>query len=176
MSDEAATMPDPEQEAAITAFWTDVRHHAQLSAAPGYFGESGLEALQPPAWSFGGTPEEADVLLQLVRDGTKTATAGALWDYEAAEEPLPSVGNLAIVLDGAGEPRALIVTRAVDVVPFDQVSEEFARLEGEGDRSLEHWRREHERFFTESAVHDKGFSPQMPVVCEVFELIWPKPD
>lgn len=35
---------------------------------------------------IGGTPEQADRLLALVLDGTKTATASALWDYEAGGE------------------------------------------------------------------------------------------
>ena len=46
----------------------------------------------PAAWSFGATPEQADELLDLVLDGTKTATASALWDYDADDEPLPEAG------------------------------------------------------------------------------------
>lgn len=176
MSDECVVVPDPEQEAEIARFWADVRHHAHLSAAPGYFGESGLEALQPPAWSFGSTPELADELLALVLHGSKTAGAGAMWEYEAVDEPLPTVGTLGIVLDGAGHPRALVVTTAVEVVPFDQVSEEHARLEGEGDLSLAYWREAHQHFFTEAAAHDVEVGEDMPVVCERFELIWPKTD
>ena len=50
------------------------------------------------------------------------------------------------------------------MVPFDEVDEEHAYLEGEGDRSLEYWREVHERFFTEHATHDRGFATDMPVV------------
>ena len=182
MSDDAvipapeAPVSDSQQEADVAAFWDDVKHHAHLSAAPGYFGASPLEALQPPAWAFGGTPEQSNELLELVLEGVKTATASALWDYEAAEEPIPTVGTLGIVLDGDGHPRALVVTTAVDVVPFDEVSAEHARAEGEGDGSLDHWREVHERFFTEEAGHDRGFAQDMPVVLERFELVWPKPE
>ncbi|TQL68168.1 uncharacterized protein YhfF [Nocardioides albertanoniae] len=181
MSDDATPAPDliepdPEQEAEVAAFWDDVKHHAHLSAAPGYFGASPLEALQPPAFSFGDTPEQSDELLELILEGMKTATAGALWDYEAAGETLPSVGTLGIVLDGSGHPRALIVSTSVEVVPFDQVDDDFARAEGEGDRSLDYWRQEHKRFFSSVAVHDRGFAEDMPVVLERFELVWPKPD
>ena len=66
---------------------------------------------------------------------------------------------LGIVLDGAGHPRALVVTTEARVVPFDQVDADHARDEGEGDGSLEHWREVHERFFTEHA--DGGFQPDM---------------
>lgn len=167
--------PDPQQEAEVAAFWDDVKHHAHLSAAPGYFGASPLEALQPPAWAFGGTPELADELLALVLEGTKTAGASALWEYETVGEPIPTIGTLGIVLDGKGHPRALLVTTAVEVVPFDEVSEEHAALEGEGDRSLAYWREAHQHYFTEIADHEHGFSEDMPVVLERFELVWPKP-
>jgi uncharacterized protein YhfF len=56
------------------------------------------------------------------------------------------------------------------VVPFDEVDEEHARLEGEGDRSLAHWRTDHERFFSEASA--RGFEPDMPVVLERFEVIY----
>ena len=69
----------------------------------------------------GRTPEQADALLALVLDGTKTATASALADYEATGEPLPEVGTLGILLDGAGHPRALIETTEVGVVAFGEV-------------------------------------------------------
>lgn len=163
---------DGSSDEAVSAFWADARRRARLSQIPGYFGPNALESLQPPAWSFGATPEQADELLALVLDGTKTATASALWDYEAEGEEPPSAGVLGIVLDGSGRPRALIVTTAVEVVPFDQVSEEHAYLEGEGDRSLAHWREVHERFFTEHARHGRGFSPDMPVVLERFEVAY----
>ena len=105
-------------------------------------------------------------------NGTKTATAGALWDYEADEWPLPTVGDLSIVLDGRGHPRALVATTRVAVVPFDRVDEEHARLEGEGDLSLEAWRDSHRRFFTEHAAHDREFAEDMPVVLQRFEVVY----
>jgi uncharacterized protein YhfF len=66
----------------------------------------------------------------------------------------------------------LIETTSVEVVPFDEVDEKHAYLEGEGDRSLAHWRDVHERFFTEHAEHDQGFSEDMPVVCERFRVVY----
>ena len=137
-----------------------------------YTGERPLGLLPPPAWAFGATPEQADELLALVLSGTKTATAGALWDYEAEGEELPAPGALGIITDGRGVPHALVVMTQVDIVPFDQVSAEHAYLEGEGDRSLATWREVHERFFTEHAVHSHGFSPDMPVVLQRFTVLY----
>jgi len=157
---------------AVDAFWELARFHAKLNTAPSYFGPTTLEVVPPPAWSFGANAEQADALLALVLDGTKTATAGALWDFETEDEPLPEAGALSIILDGRGHPRALIECTETSVVPFDEVDEEHAYLEGEGDRSLEHWREVHERFFTEVATHDRGFERDMPVVCERFRVVY----
>jgi uncharacterized protein YhfF len=159
-------------ESEVRSFWDLARFHAKLNSAPTYFGPTTLEVVTPPAWSFGASPEQADELLALVLNGTKTATAGALWDFETDDEPLPEPGTLSIILDGREHPRALIECTALEVVPFDQVDEEHARLEGEGDLSLEHWREVHERFFTEVATHDRGFQQDMPVVCERFRVVY----
>lgn len=159
----------------IEAFWERAQQHANLATVSSYMGESVIATLRPPAWGFGATPEQADELLDLVLDGSKTATSSALWDYEAEGEDLPTVGTLGIVLDSSGTPRALVVTTDVRTVAFDEVDEEHAYDEGEGDRSLAYWRRVHEDFFTEHASHDKGFAPDMPVVLERFRVLHAEP-
>lgn len=156
----------------IAAFWEDAKHRARLSKIPGYFGPTPAESVPPPAWTFGATPEQADDLAGLVLSGRKTATSSALWDYQAEGEPLPEIGALGILLDGSDRPRALLRTEEVTVVGFDEVTAEHARLEGEGDRSLDHWRREHRRFFTEHRAHGRDFSPTMPVVLERFRVLY----
>lgn len=160
---------------ALHQFWELAKVKAKLNRFEVYVGATPLSTVLPPAWAFGATPEQADDLLALMLAGTKTATAGALDDYVAEGEPLPQVGTLAILLDGSGNPRALIETTRVDVVPFGEVDAEHAYLEGEDDRSLESWRRIHERFFTEHADHDLGFRPDMPIVLERFRVIYPTP-
>ncbi|MFE6734356.1 ASCH domain-containing protein [Microbacterium sp. NPDC057650] len=135
---------------------------------------AGVGAATPPAWSFGDSPALADELLELALRGEKTAMASALWEFEAEGDPLPQPGDLAIVLDGAGEPRALIRTTAVVVVPFEEVSAEHASLEGEGDLSLDYWRVEHERAWRGTLAHTRyEFDTRMLVVCERFELLFP---
>lgn len=144
----------------VDEFW-----HSCRAAVPG------LPAEAPEAWAFGATPAHADGLLALVLDGTKTATASSIRDYEHSGEPLPEVGLLNIILDGRGVPRALLETTAVEVVPFDEVTAEHAFAEGEGDRSLAHWREVHERFWREHSEDPRGFTPDMPVLCEQFRVL-----
>lgn len=127
----------------------------------------------PEAWAFGATPGHADGLLELVLSGTKDGTASSMWDYEATGDPLPEIGELSVILDGRGAPRAVIETTALAVVPFDQVDAEHARAEGEGDRTLEHWRAVHERYWREHSENPRGWEPDMPVLCERFRLLWP---
>ena len=49
---------------------------------------------------------------------------------------------------------------------------EHARLEGERDLSLAHWREVHERCFTDIATDDHGFTPGMPIVLERFRVVY----
>lgn len=148
---------------AIDSFWRRVRS-----------GDPDLPETAPEAWAFGATPPQADDLLSLVLDGVKTGTASSLWDYEATGDPLPAVGELSILLDGRGEPRAVIETTDVRIVAFDAVTAAHAHAEGEGDRTLDHWRAVHERFWREHSENARGFEPDMPVVCERFRLIHPR--
>jgi uncharacterized protein YhfF len=167
-----APEPGTDDSSEIESFWQVAKTRAKLNPTGFYTGERPLGSLRPPAWAFGATPEQADRYLALLLSGTKTATSGALWDYEAEGEELPTPGALGIVTDGRGVPHALVVPTQVEIVPVDEVSEEHAHLEGDGDRSLATWREVHERFFTEHAVHSHGFSPDMPVVLQRFAVLY----
>lgn len=129
----------------------------------------------PEAWAFGATAEHADGLLELVLSGVKTGTASSVWDYEASGDPMPQVGELSVILDGRGMPRAVIRTTSLQTVPFDEVSEEHAHAEGEGDRTLSAWREIHERFWRTHSEDPRSWAPDMPVLCERFELVHPLP-
>ena len=123
------------------------------------------------AWAFGGDPEG---LARLVLSGVKTATASAYPLYALEGEPLPEAGEYSVILDSREEAVCVIRTTRVFTVPFDEVGAEQAFREGEGDRSLDYWRRVHEDFFrAELAEAGLEFSPEMPVVCEEFEVVWP---
>lgn len=131
---------------------------------------------RPEAWAFGATTEHADDLLDLVLRGIKTGTASSLWDCEHDGEPVPELGDLSIILDGRDAPRALIRTTDVRVLPFNEVTADHAAAEGEGDRTLAGWRRGHRYFWEQYSTDPRGFAPDMPVVCERFELVWTSPN
>ncbi|AEG44901.1 ASCH domain-containing protein [Isoptericola variabilis] len=170
---ETTGLDDTAQAEKILRFWETARVRVNRNTVGGVIGETTATTVAPQAWSFGDSPELADELLQLVLDGTKTATAELVSEFERAGEPVPAKGDLSIVLDGAGDPRLLIRTTRVDVVPFAEVTAEHAHLEGEDDRTLETWREGHERYWRRQleAVGDE-FDPSMPVVCERFEVLY----
>ena len=122
------------------------------------------------AWAFG---SETDLLAKLVVEGEKTATASVYPLYELDNESLPKVGEYNIILNSKDEPVCITQTNKVYVIPFAEVSADHAYKEGEGDKSLEYWRNEHEKFFTE-CLEEFGlrFTPDMKVVCEEFEVVY----
>ncbi|GAA1635958.1 ASCH domain-containing protein [Georgenia ruanii] len=165
----------PPEDETVERFWAQARKVAGFTRLDVVVGENEVAALTPPAWSFGTDAEEADELLALVVAGVKTATSSARWEWEAEGEELPRPGDLSIICDGAGEPHVLTRTTAVDVVPFDQVPAEHAAAEGEGDRSLEHWRQVHERYLRHVlGGYGREFTPETPVVLERFAVLYPR--
>jgi len=129
----------------LQQFWALAQRYAKIGDLDVIMGKGWSESLAPPAWSFGGTPEESDALLALVLAGHKTATSGLLQEYEEDNESLPRKGDLSIILDAEGTPQALIRETEVQVVPFGQITSSQAEAEGEGD--LETWRNLHRTFW-----------------------------
>lgn len=107
--------------------------------------------MKPPApyqdavtFQFGDSPELADELLALVLSGAKTATCGALRDFNE-KEPVPEPGRRDVVLDGRGRPACAIETISIVIQRFDEVDEAFALAEGEGPYDA--WRSGHIDYF-----------------------------
>jgi len=137
--------------------------------------ESGTTKSFVDAWSFGDNPELADELLKLVLTGKKTGTATLVIELEKKGEKMPKVGDYNVILDGKGEPAGIIKTTSVMARPFNEVEETFAYSEGEDDRTLESWRKEHWKYWTRIG-QKLGFmmKEDLLVVCENFELVYPK--
>ena len=127
------------------------------------------------AWAFGDNPKLADELLELVLAGKKTGTATLVVELVMRGEKMPQVGDYNVILDGGGKPAGIIRTTSVIVKPFSEVEEAFAYSEGEDDRTLESWRREHWKYWTR-AGQKLGFAMKedLLVICENFELVHPK--
>lgn len=155
----------PEYHPSVTSLWRE--YLASLGESPG------LTAKTYTAWHFCDNPTDADHLAELVKTGIKRATTSLYHWYQTGAEPLPKEGEYSLILNGLGEAQCLIQTQSIEIMPFEQVSAEFASIEGEGDGSVDYWRRAHIAFF-ERELKETGiaFEPQMPVVCEVFKRVY----
>lgn len=123
------------------------------------------------AWAFGGAPDE---LARLVLQGEKMATSSAYDIYQVKNQPLPQAGEYSVILNSKREAVCIIRTTKVQILPFDKVDEQHARKEGEGDKSLNYWRKIHRDFF-KTALQKIGlsFDESRKVVCEEFEVVYP---
>ncbi len=135
--------------------------------------ETGTMAEPYDVFAFGDTPALANDLLGLVLAGTKQATATRLAFYQKAGMRPPRGGDLSLVLDGMGLPSCIIETTVVDIAPFNTATEDFAYIEGEGDKSLGYWHRAHLAYYQrECACEGNRFSEDEDIVFEQFRLIW----
>lgn len=134
---------------------------------------SGYEIEKPFYEIFGFTDEArwATKLGKLALSGKKTGTASLLWGYEEEGEEPPAPGGVSIVVDGRGRVLCAIETEYVDVIPFNEVGPDHARAEGEGDLSLEFWRKVHRKFFEAELRGKRAFNDTAPIVCERFKVV-----
>ena len=127
------------------------------------------------AWSFGDSSELADELLGLVLAGKKIGTATLVIELEREGGKMPEVGDYNIILDGKGKPAAIIRTTSVEIKPFNKVEKAHAYSEGEDDRTLKSWKKEHWKYWTRKG-QKLGFAMKedLLVICENFELVYPR--
>ena len=121
---------------------------------------------------YGDSVELSTELLDLIKSGRKRAGTGLLWAYEHDREPIAKSGDIEIVVDHLNQPA--LITRVVssEMVAFNKVSAEYAASEGEGDGSLDYWRKGHWNFFSRECRRiGREPTETMPVICNVFEVL-----
>jgi uncharacterized protein YhfF len=121
---------------------------------------------------YGDSPELSEELITLIRAGGKRGGTSLLWALQADGEKLPALGDIEIVVDHRFEPVLVVRITRVEVVAFSAVSAEFAASEGEGDRSLASWRKDHWAFFGRECKRiGREASDSMLCVCSNFEVL-----
>lgn len=124
------------------------------------------------AFHFELTEDLANELLSFVLEGKKKATSSSFKAYEKEGSNLPKIGDLSIVTDWDGNPRCIIETKNITIIPFKDITYDICSREGEDD-SLESWREGHIRFFSnEGKEIGYEFTEDMLVVFEDFEVIY----
>ncbi|CAN8105678.1 unnamed protein product [Discula destructiva] len=111
-------------------------------------------------------PRLSDDLLALAIAGKKSATTS--WPIP---DPLHwGVGDLSVILNGKGEPAAVMRTLSFVECKFKHVAEDFALAEAEGD--YEAYRQGHIWFYGKQE-NGHEFNDESMVLCERFEVIYP---
>jgi uncharacterized protein YhfF len=150
----------------LLPFWQEF-----LASTEGY-----EEARLYESFYFADSEEVANELGALVLADVKRATAALVWGLEAQGKNPPKPRDLSIVTDWSGKPLCVIETVETEVVPFEEVTDEFAATEGEGDKTLEYWRRVHWAYFSRECQQiGREPTPQMPVLCERFKVLYRPP-
>lgn len=122
-------------------------------------------------WHFERNEGAANDLLGLVLEGKKRATTSSLRGYEIDGEPIPQAGEMSVITWWDGTPGCVIRTTNVRIIPYDQITFDLARLEGEVD-TLASWQRTHRAFFeAEGRELGYAFDEEMPVIFEEFEVV-----
>lgn len=116
-----------------------------------------------------GTPGDLRTRLNtLVLSGAKTATAGLLDEYAEEAEELEYVGERLALVDDHDTQVGVVEVTGVEVTRFAEVPWEFARAEGEGDRSIEEWRAGHAAYWARIGT---PVGDDTEVVCIRFRLV-----
>lgn len=119
--------------------------------------------------------KDANECAELVVKGIKQATATSLWWFEKNNEPLPKIGDQYIVTDWNGNAKAVIETTKIELTQYNKITAGFAETEGEGDKSLEYWKRVHQAYYTrEMKPYNETFDENMIIVCEYFKTLYTK--
>ena len=148
----------------VHEFWQEFLASSKIDSETKYTG----------CFHFELTEEWANKLLDLVLSGEKRATASSLLAYEHDGEALPQVGDYSIITDWDGNPHCVIKTTNITILPFNEITFDICKREGEDD-TLESWQRGHRHFFTEEGkMLGYEFSENMPVVFEDFEVVFAK--
>jgi uncharacterized protein YhfF len=118
-----------------------------------------------------------DRLVAAVLSGEKVLRTGLLAEYEAEDEELPPVGELAALIDSDGREVAVLETTEVRVLRLGEVDLQHVLDEGEGHTSVARWREDQERFWhgeeMREALGDPGFTVDdgTKVVVERFRVV-----
>jgi uncharacterized protein YhfF len=124
------------------------------------------------SWHFCNNEIDANNLAELTKRGIKRATASLKKSYDVEKEPIPKEKSLHIITYFDGTAACIIETTKVEMIPFNKITEEHAKVEGEGDGSLSYWREGHLKFFKEEAkAFHFEFSENDLVVFMTFKVI-----
>jgi len=119
---------------------------------------------------IGDTPASRDAGADLILAGVKTATSSPFWDFPDGH--IPFVGALSVLLDGQRRARAICETVRIEIRAFDDIDADFTEAYGEGERTLDWWRREIGDWYRAAAArHGQPFDGRTEIICEWLAVV-----
>ncbi|GGG40157.1 RNA-binding protein [Croceivirga lutea] len=139
-----------------------------LEANPKY-----AKQAKPKSGYFGDNEKDANQLAELVQKDIKRATSHSLLGLQFRKEALPKLNDTFIVTNWDGDAKCIVKTTSVKLIPYFGIHAEHARLEGEGDKSLEYWKQVHWDYYNrELKPFNRTPRESMIIVFERFEKIF----
>ena len=88
---------------------------------------------------------DTDELADKVLSGEKTATS-SLYDYSLMNQEEIKVNEYASILDSQGKEKCIVKIERIEIVDFQDITEEFAVNEGDG--CLDNWIKIHTEYYS----------------------------
>ena len=119
---------------------------------------------------FGNSIYEIDDLANKVLIGEKVATSSLLDYYLIRKKKKSKVGDCFAILNSVNKEVAIVKVERIETLKFEDITEEFAKEEGDG--SLENWRIIHEPYYSQLLSEiGKELNAETMLVCEWFKVI-----
>lgn len=136
--------------------------------------EKGIQDDFNDAWGFGDNPELKQEMIELILNGKKRTSTNLLIESKLAGYPDSRIGAYHIILDGEDNPTAVIRTVQLTLGKLEDVSDDHAYWEGEGDRTRETYLNEHIKYYKRIGEQlGFEFNLDLELEFERFKLIYP---
>lgn len=114
--------------------------------------------------------DRADELARKVVEGRKTATS-SLYDYYRMNlKEMSTLNEYVSILDSQGNERCIVSIERIEIIPFRDITETFAREEG--DENLQNWLKIHRKYYSGQLEKiGKVLTGDTELVCEWFKVI-----
>jgi uncharacterized protein YhfF len=123
--------------------------------------------------SWGNSDELAEQIAIVILSGEKTTTSRLEWEREKSNDPIDKIGDKSIVLNAQQEPVCIVEVTDIFIRPFDQVDAAFVYNYGEGSRDMDFWNKNMWEYYeAECAEIGLQATPDMPMICQVFKVIY----
>tara|TARA_R110000796_G_scaffold37722_3_gene95121 strand:- start:76799 stop:77260 length:462 start_codon:yes stop_codon:yes gene_type:complete len=127
----------------------------------------------PKVIRFYDNEKDANESVDLIIKDVKKAASHSLLGLQSRKEALPKIGDFLVITNWEGKAKCIVKTTAVKLKPFFSIDEEYAKKEGEGDKSLAHWKKKHWEYYSrELAEFNRLPRESMIVVCQEFEKVY----